>query len=133
MHRIVRNIVVSLTLLVTAACASSGVQKSSGSPDKLDRAEIESANTTSVYDVINRLRPSWLRPAGMTMTGLQNSGSQQVTVYLDNQPLGGVETLRNITTPSVISMEFLSPTRAANVINNIPNGVVTAVILIKTK
>jgi hypothetical protein len=133
MHRSVRNAVVSLTLLVTAACASSGVQKSSGSPDKLSRTEIESANTTSVYEVVNRLRPNWLRPAGMTMTGIQNSGSQQVTVYLDNQPLGGIETLRNLTTPGVLSMEFLTPTRAANVVTNIPNGVVTAVILVRTK
>jgi len=133
MDRIVRNIVVSLTLLVTAACASSGAQKSSGSPDKLDQVEIASANTTSVYDVIQRLRPNWLRPPGMTMTGLQNSGSQKVTVYLDNQPLGGIETLRSITTPSVLSMEFLTPTRAANVVTNMPNGVATAVILIKTK
>jgi hypothetical protein len=69
----------------------------------------------------------------MTMTGLQNSGSQQVTVYLDGQPLGGVENLRSITTPSVISMEFLTPTRAANVVSNFPNGVATAVIMIRTK
>jgi hypothetical protein len=133
MDRTIRNVVISLTFLVTAACASSGAARSSSSPDKLSRAEIESANTTSVYDVINRLRPNWLRPPGMTMTGIQNSGVQQVTVYLDNQPLGGIETLRSITTPSVLSMEFLSPTRAANVVNNMPNGLVTAVIMIKTK
>jgi hypothetical protein len=133
MSRTLGNVVISLTLLVTAACASSGAQRSSGSPDKLDRAEIESANTTSVYEVINRLRPNWLRPPGMTMTGIQNSGVQQVTVYLDNQPIGGIETLRSITTPSVTSMEFLTPTRAANVVTNMPNGRVTAVILIKTK
>jgi hypothetical protein len=133
MHRTLRHVVVSLTLVATAACASSGAQKSSGSPDKLTKAEIEATNTTSAYDVVNRLRPNWLRPAGMTMTGLSNSGSQMVTVYVDNQALGGVETLRSITTASVLSMEFLTPTRAANVVSNIPNGVVTAVILIKTQ
>ena len=129
----VRTLFISLALVATAACASSGAQKSSGSPDKLSKAEIEATNSTSVYEVINRLRPNWLRPPGMTMTGIQNSGPQRVTVYLDNQPLGGIETLRTITTPSVMTMEFLSPTRAANVVTNLPNGIATAVILIKTK
>ncbi|HUQ47969.1 MAG TPA: hypothetical protein VM053_06970 [Gemmatimonadaceae bacterium] len=133
MARSLRTVVISLSLIATAACASSGAQKSSGSPDKLSRAEIEATNSTSVYDVINRLRPNWLRPPGMTMTGIQNSGAQRVTVYLDNQPLGGIETLRTITTLTVASMEFLSPTRAANVVSNLPNGIATAVILIKTR
>jgi hypothetical protein len=133
MGRTLRNLVVSLTLATTAACASAGANKSSSNPDKLSKAEIEATNTTNAYDVINRLRPNWLRPAGMTMTGISNSGTLQVRVYLDNQPLGGVETLRNITTSSVLSMEFLSPTRAANAVPTPPGGVATAVILIKSQ
>jgi hypothetical protein len=133
MNRVRNVLLVSLTLLFSAACASSGVQRSSGSPDKLERAEIDASNATSVYDVINHLRPNWLRPAGMTMTGVQNSGTQQVTVYLDNQPLGAIETLRSMTTASVGSIEFLSATRAATVLPAMPNGIATAVILVKSR
>jgi hypothetical protein len=133
MTRVRNFFAVSLTLLMVTACASSGVQRSSGSPDKLSRAELDATTTTSLYDVINQLRPNWLRPPGMTMTGLQNSGSQQVTVYLDNQPLGGIETLRQITTPSVGSVEFLTPTRAATALPAMPNGLATAVILVKSR
>jgi hypothetical protein len=133
MNAVRSTLALCLILISSAGCASTGAQRSSGSPDRLTRAEIEAANTTSAYELINQLRPNWLRPAGMTMTGLSNSGSQQVTVYLDTQALGGIEMLRSISTPSIASIEFLSPTKAATVVTNMPNGVATAVILIKSR
>ncbi len=121
-------------IALTTSCASAGNQRTSGSPDKLDKAQIEATNTTSAYDVVSRLRPNWLRPAGMSMGGLQNSGQQQPPlVYMDDHRLGEIAVLRNITTASVMSMEYLSPTKAATQLNDMTSGAISAVIMIRTK
>ncbi len=120
-------------VLLATGCASTGAQRSSGSPDKLTHADIEDTNVTSAYDAVNRLRPNWLRPAGMSVTGLQNGGAPPVLVYMDGKRLGGTDVLKTITTSSVVSMEFLSPTRAPAVVNDMSTGAVSAVIMIYTK
>lgn len=122
-----------LALFFVAGCASSGIQRSSGSPDKLTRAQIAETRAPSAYDVLTRLRPNWLNPPGMTMTGMQNSRTPQVLVYVDGIRFGGTETLRTIITSTIASMEFLSPTKAANVVRDLGTGVASAVIMVNTK
>ncbi len=133
MHPRIRDLALSVAVVVAAACASSGATRTSGSPDKLDRAQIESVASNSAYDVVSRLRPNWLRPAGMSVSGVQNGGAPTVLVYMDGHRMGGVDALRTITTTAVTSMEFLNPTRAATVLSDMSTGAIAAVIMINTK
>lgn len=133
MHRGTRNLVLSLILVATGACASAGTQSSSGSSDKLSKAQILESQTSSAYDAVSRLRPNWLRPAGMTISGMNSGGAPSVLVYVDGQRMGGVDVLRTITTAQVMSMEFLSPTRAATVLSDMSSNATSAVIVVNTK
>jgi hypothetical protein len=121
--------------ILLGACASSGAtQKSSGSPDKLTSVQIMESNATSAFDVVSQLRPNWLRPPGLTMTGMQNAQYAQVMVYLDNQRMGGPEALKSITAASVASMQFLDPTRAASVVRDMGSGqAASSVIMVTSK
>ncbi|MDO8502797.1 MAG: hypothetical protein Q7S20_13245 [Gemmatimonadaceae bacterium] len=65
--------------------------------------------------------------------GIQNSMNQQVLVYLDGLRLGGIEALRTIMTSTIVSMEYLTPTRAATVVRDMSTGPASAVIMVNTK
>lgn len=132
--RLSRNrIAVLLTpaLLCLGACASTAAGPG-GSPDKLTRAEIAETGASSAYDVITRLRPAWLSPARLTMSGVR-AGTQTLLVYLDGVRLGGTETLRTLSASQVISMEFLTATRAASEVRDIGTGPVGPVIMVRTR
>lgn len=129
-----------VTSLGASGCASSGTSATkakSNSSSVLNRAEIATTNLTSAYDVVTTLRPAWLRPAGMTTTGLGvtggSSNQKQVLVYLDGMRLGGIESLRTITTSAITSMEYLSPTQAATRVRDNGGEVASAVILVVTR
>lgn len=121
-------------------CASTGTTSGTAkgrSSSRLAKSEIETTNLTSAYDVVSTLRPAWLRPPGMTTTGLGvtggNSTQKQVLVYLDGMRLGGIESLRTITTSAIASMEYLSPTEATTRVRDNGAQIASALILVMTR
>lgn len=52
---------------------------------------------------------------------------------MDDHRIGEIAVLRNITTASIVSMEYLSPTKAATQLNGMTTGAISAVIMIRTK
>src|SRR4051812_18799842 len=77
------SVIVSFALaLTTAACASAPSRAARESPDRITSEEIRASGITNALDLINRLRPAWLRP---THTGAVGAGirSQAIAVYLD--------------------------------------------------
>ena len=118
-------------LLCLGACASTS-PRTGGTPDKLTQAEIAQTGASSAYDVITRLRPAWLSPARLTMSGAR-AGTQTLLVYLDGVRLGGVETLRTLSASQIISMEFLTATRAANEVRDIGTSPAVPVIMVRTR
>ena len=134
--RIPTILAVTLVSISLTACASSGTGTSSsrsGSRDKLTNAELVETNATSAYDAIVRLRPTWLRPPGLTMTGgVERTSYAQVLVYLDGTKMGGPEALRTIPSASVVSIEFLDPIKAQTVVRDSGTGVASYVIMVRT-
>jgi hypothetical protein len=102
---------IALTPLVVGismvtGCVAPGVVASTQLPGGARRAYTteRAAASGTVYDLIERTRPRFLRSAG---------GSQfEATVYLDGMRIGGVEELRGIAAMSVIKIEFLSAVQA---------------------
>lgn len=134
---IVLALAASLGAFGCASTATTAKQAKGNSSSMLTRAEIGTTNLTSAYDVVSTLRPAWLRPAGMTTTGLGvrggSSSQKQVLVYLDGMRLGGLESLRTITTTGITSMEYLSATQAATRVRDNGAEVASAVILVETR
>ena len=87
--------------LLLAACAARTPAGTETPPDRsiITRQEILSHKFESVYDAIEALRPIWLLTRG---TNSLTQQSTQIQVYLDNNHLGGVETLSTINLGSVV-------------------------------
>ena len=65
-------------------------------------AELQNSAYPTAFEVVQALRPGWLRLRGAT-----SFRTEYVRVYLDGSLLGAPEQLRNITTRSISSMRFL--------------------------
>ncbi|MDP9206877.1 MAG: hypothetical protein M3P12_15740 [Gemmatimonadota bacterium] len=118
-------------VLTLAACASSGTG-SSAAPDRLTRAEITHSNASTAYELINRLRPNWLRATAVGSISGGASRTQSILVYLDGQRLEDLNALKTISAAGIQSAEWIDSTRAATVLRDAPPGPIAGAILLKT-
>jgi hypothetical protein len=102
--------VVMLTLSLAAGCAAGqrGAGKERPEQALLTREQIEDPRFSSAYDVVRALRSNWLNARGMASLRLK----VEVQVYLDGVHLGGVQTLKDISTPAVQYIRYINGTDA---------------------
>jgi hypothetical protein len=125
----------SIILLLAAAmplalwsCAS-GTGGPSRQREVISAEEIESSTgLRSAYEVVERLRPLWLRSRGDRSTHL----TTEIVVYQDNTMLGDVETLRSIPIDLVDSVRSLDSSEAMR-LAGLGSRHVERVIMIITK
>ncbi|HJP85171.1 MAG TPA: hypothetical protein VJ852_04235 [Gemmatimonadaceae bacterium] len=91
--------------------ANPGVARQSASVLTAEEITSAHADATTAYDAIARLRPNWLAPKGPT-SGYYNANTDRATVFLDGQPLGDLNTLRNIAAYNVGSAHYYDVTQA---------------------
>lgn len=72
--------------------------------------EIQQSGATNAYEVVQRLRPQWLRVRGQN----RRSDRGVILVYRDTFPMGGVAALRQISTTGIRTIQFLGPVEAAS-------------------
>jgi hypothetical protein len=65
------------------------------------------ADALNVYDAIARLRPNWLASHGVAV-----QGSEYAVAYLDGQPYGDLNSLRNIHSYQVADVRYYDITQA---------------------
>lgn len=97
----------------------------------MNRAEIAATPVSNAYELIERLRPNWLRSPGMASIG-GGAHSQIVVVYLDGQRLGDLESLRTLSASEIQSMQWLDAARAETVLHEVGSDPIRGAILIKT-
>lgn len=107
-------------LLVTIACASggsSGVQQAAKTnPNLITTEEVRGSSATNAYELIQRLRPSFLRTRG-AMRGASNGTTTtfepvDVVVYLNDSRLGNSEQLRQIPLSDIHEIRYFSASDA---------------------
>ena len=59
----------------------------------LTEADLAAATQSNLYDIVQALRPRWLR---ITSVGIQSPQAYTITIFLDDTKLGEPETLRNL-------------------------------------
>lgn len=105
MPALLRCCLVLLTLAPLAAC-SAGAAAGAASPrqqrDLLTPERIRETGATNAYDVVANLRPHWLRTRGTDSF----QSPTEVQVYLNESRLGGVETLRSISTIEIAYIRY---------------------------
>lgn len=129
------NLVLAGVTLGLAACASSGAttKVSESSRDKVTSMEIASVPATSAYDLVNRLRPQWLRPGATSTIGGGSIQNMVTLVYLDGSRIGTLEALRSISAAGIRSMEWIPATRAAIVLTDVGTDAINGAISLKTR
>lgn len=108
MNRFFRIVAVAV---LAAGCASTGTARS-GAPatdrNHITTEEIRSVPARDAYDIVQRLRPDWLRPP------LGRSARYETVIgfYYNKTRLPDVESLRSIEASSVTSIVFLDAAQA---------------------
>jgi hypothetical protein len=92
--------------LLSAACASRGAAAPPPAGDGITAAEIEKIPAASAFDVIQRLRPEFLRSRARIPGGTAESGAP--LVYVDGIRAGGLDVLRTIAARDVHEIRRLS-------------------------
>jgi hypothetical protein len=81
----------------------------------LTQAELRASTDQYLYDVIQRLRPDWLRTHGVTSIATARAGNgdpDPVRVYVGMVRVGGPEYLTRFATAQAESLKFFSPAQA---------------------
>ena len=97
-----------LTLAAALACASSGTAGTAvrRDPNLITEQEIAASNESSVFDVVNRLRPMFLKTRGRST--INAGGSEYASVFLDGQYFGELGSLRNIVASQIHEIRYLN-------------------------
>ena len=107
--------------IVTLACAHnppSGDSPSQGNRDRsiLIRTEFTASNDAYLFDVIQRLRPEWLRGHGQTsINNARTAGAvdpDPVHVYMGMVRLGGPEVLSRLSTTQADTVRYFTAAQA---------------------
>ena len=108
-----RILIASFGIVLLTACSSGGSVESatpSGAPrssrNVITRAQIETANVQDAYEVVQRLRPEYLREQRGNPS--INAGPQFAAVYVDGVRRGGPEALRGLRPTEVEEIRFIS-------------------------
>jgi hypothetical protein len=132
--QLVRSAAMVAATVTVVGCASSSPRPASvqsSASDYVTSVEIAAIGATNAYDLINRLRPRWLRTQapGSISGGVR---SQVIAVYLDGVRLGGLDALRSLSTTGFQSMRYYDATRAATVLRDPGSEPIAGAIVITT-
>jgi len=92
------------------ACAPPSGTRTARDVNVITRQELEAAVAQNAYDVIQNLRPSYLRTRGTQ--SLDPTVRTQAWVYLDGQRYGDIATLRSMTVDAIEEIRYLNPSLA---------------------
>jgi hypothetical protein len=110
-----KSLVLAIASLLACAPATSSTNTGvRGSGSTLTAAEIAPTNVSDLYEVINRLRPNFLRirehpSVDTTLT----TTSMYPTVYVDGQAIGDVSSLHNVVASLVREVRYYNPEQGA--------------------
>lgn len=103
--------IAATTVVGVAVClwaCSLATQGPSRDRNTITTEEVRSAGVSNAYQLIERLKPLWLRSRGGRSMRLETA----IVVYLDGAMLGDLEILRNIPIDIVVSVRALDSAAA---------------------
>lgn len=114
--------------VVIQGCASSGEQGPRGSGPVIEAEAIARVSATDAYQIVQNLRPAWLRTRGVI--SMQHPRAGEAVVYVDGVSYGDLGSLRQISAGDVARMEYLG---AADATTRFGTGHAGGVIMVTTK
>jgi hypothetical protein len=114
--------VLAVAMVMLAACASAGGGATGGNvaakvqnPSVISTEEIEASSGTNAYEVIQRLRPNFLRTRGAVhgTPGATNAiETVDLVVYLNENRLGASDQLRQIAKGDIREIRYFNSSEA---------------------
>jgi len=110
-----------VTLAAVIGCApASGTPGSSSQADAPRRSNVLTAeeiatlqaDVPTAYDIVARLRPSWMTARGVTSLGADVDVSERALVFVDGHHPGTLEALRNIQAYQIGDIRFYNVAEA---------------------
>ncbi|HEX6368120.1 MAG TPA: hypothetical protein VF006_04270 [Longimicrobium sp.] len=95
----------------------------------ISQEEISESRATNLYEVVQRLRPDWLRGAGPSNLG---GGGTAIVVYQNNTPLGGLDALRQMSPGYAEALRYLDGSTASNTLPGLGSRRVAGAIVVMT-
>ena len=100
-------VLVAALSLVFVACASDPAARTTDRDRNVISAEeIAAEPTTSAAELVERLRPAWLRSRGPT--SIRSGNPSLPIVYIDEVRTGGLDTLYRISTQIIREVRFIN-------------------------
>ena len=123
-----------LTVLLSAGmlwgCASTKSTTAGSNPNVITREEIMATNANNLHDVVQRLRPQWLRVPAPTSINMNN----EIVVFQDQMQLGGPEALRQLGPELAFELRWMDGVRASAALPGLMSGRhIEGVIIVSTK
>jgi hypothetical protein len=118
-----RSTTLAALCIIVSGCAAAGAGGGGSENNSITRADIVDGQFTNAYDIVQRLRPRWLRtpraptsfrdgvPTGDPLGDL-NQGPSRTQVYLDDTFLGAIDSLRRISADAIESVQWFDGTQA---------------------
>ncbi len=113
---------------VPSPTAAAAPARSTG--DVITAAELRPGEHRDVYEAIQRLRPQFLRSRGATSIRATSAEANLPVVFVDEQRLGGVSTMRGLPIENVREIRFIAPRDATT---RWGTGYTAGVIMIVTR
>lgn len=102
-----RIMIVVAAFLTIGACAGAKSRRAAP-PDRnmITADEIDRANASNAYEIVERLRPAFLRTRGAE--SLQNPTPPTPIIYLDGMRYGTLQTLASVPAIGIVSIQYLN-------------------------
>jgi hypothetical protein len=104
-----RTLLLFCCLVLLACSGTAGRGSSLGDPNSLSEEAIRGSDARNAYELVEQLRPRWLRPGPDRSLNLETV----ILVYYDNVRLGSIDALRSLP---------LAPIRAMHVLDSVQAG-----------
>ena len=103
-----------LALAGAIGCASgaAGTPRAPTDRNVINQAELESVASTNLYELVEKVRPNFLRSRGQS--SLNSSATLEYpAVYVDGRPYGDIASLRSLVTSQVSQVRYYDAPSAA--------------------
>jgi hypothetical protein len=112
MTRARTTVLISLSVLLFVGACATGSSGTRRNRDVITLSEIEGQNLFNAWELVQQLRPNWLRPRGIQtftneVTNTNTSGYARIMV--DDLPPRDLDALRDIRVVSIAEVRYINP------------------------
>jgi hypothetical protein len=99
--------------------------------NRLTAEEIASVDVSTLYEVVQRLRPRWLEVRAPR--GAFDGPETLIVVFMDRTYLGGVDELRRLGRETATSLEYMTGSRAQAQLSGIGGRHIEGAVIVHTR